>query len=465
MSGGTSAYDELPPAALPTEPGPVEGYARPGGHQGFFAFASTSLRDLSGPFVALLGYLMLQVTFFDEEWPSVGRFRPRLLLGAVALTVAGTRILTRARVRGEAPPAHRGMTAWYVAFLVGGAFAALWAFEPAIAKDVQIEMTTIMLSYVLVVAIVRTRRELVLTVLVLAAGSGLYLLRSFMEYLNGKHQFTMGVSRMMGAGLSVSDPNSFAGTIAFSLPILTWCAVRTRLLFLRLCVVVYGLLATYCVIQTHSRSGLVLHILNVLFALVMLPSRKVKLGLAVVLVGLGVWLASSQTDEALDRYSSILSSKTYTKESSTVGRIEGYKIAFRMFAENPLTGVGPGCWPAYRMRRVDGDRLMPHNLTGQVVATYGLAGLVPFVGYLGAAFLFAWRTRRRLAGSADPWDAAVRDLALVVPFTVVLLLVSGLGAHNVDRLAWYLLPALLAVAVRATEPGDPSPRNAAGDPP
>lgn len=465
MSGGASAYDELPPAALPTEAGPVEGHARPGGYRGFFAFASTSLRDLSGPFVALLGYLLLQVTFFDEEWPSVGRFRPRLVLGTVALAVAGARILTRERVRGEAPPAHRALTAWYVAFLVGGAFAALWAFEPAVAKDVQVEMTTIMLSYVLLVAIVRTRREFVLTVLVLAAGSGLYLLRSFMEYLNGKHQFTMGVSRMMGAGLSVSDPNSFAGTIAFSLPILTWCAVRTRLLFLRLCVVVYGLLATYCAIQTHSRSGLVLHILNVLFALVMLPSRKVKLGLAVALVGLGVWLASSQTDEALDRYSSILSSKTYTKESSTVGRIEGYKIAFRMFAENPLTGVGPGCWPAYRMRRVDGDRLMPHNLTGQVVATYGLAGLVPFVGYLGAAFLFAWRTRRRLAASADPWDAAVRDLALVVPFTLLLLLVSGLGAHNVDRLAWYLMPALLAVAVRATEPGDPSPRHAAGAPP
>lgn len=461
-----ASFTELPPSPPPTpEARPGAGDARPGGRRGFFAFASTSLAGLPAPFLALMGYLLLQITFFDEEWPAVGRFRPRLLLGAVALTVAGTRLLTRERVRGEVAPAHRAMTAWYVAFLVGGAFAALWAFEPALAKDVQIEMTTTMLSYVLIVAIVRTRRELVVTVLVLAAGSGLYLLRSFMEYLNGKHQFTMGVSRMMGAGLSVSDPNSFAGTIAFSLPILTWCAVRTRLLFLRFCVVVYGLLATYCVIQTHSRSGLVLHILNVLFALVMLPSRKVKLGLAVALVGLGAWLAASQTDEALDRYSSILSSKTYTKESSTVGRIEGYKIAFRMFAENPLTGVGPGCWPAYRMRRVDGDRLMPHNLTGQVVATYGLAGLVPFVGYLAAAFLFAWRTRRRLAGSPDPWDAAVRDLALVVPFTLLLLLVSGLGAHNVDRLAWYLLPALLAVAVRATEPGDPPARTVAGDPP
>jgi O-antigen ligase len=269
---------------------------------------------------------------------------------------------------------------------------------------------------------------------------------------------------MMGAGRSVSDPNSFAGTIAFSLPLLVWTAVWTRSRLLRACVLVYALLATFSVIQTHSRSGLVLHALNVLFALAMLPGRRAKLGMAAVLAGLVVWLAAGQTDEAMDRYSSIFSKTTYTKESSTVGRIEGYRIAGRMFAENPLTGVGPGCWPAYRMRRIDGDKLMPHNLTGQVIATYGLAGTVPFVLYLGAVFVFAWRVRRRRAGSVDPWDRAVASLAAAVAFTLVLLLVSGLGAHNVDRLAWYLLPALLAVAARATDAGDPPLPTAIGAP-
>jgi|GEM_PF-4129986 len=461
MRRDDASFVELPaarPAAAPTPEG-----ARPAADRGFFAFASTSLRGLSTPFLCLLGYLLLQTTFFDEEWPSLGRFRPRLLLGGAALLVAGTRLLTAARERDAAPAPHRAVTGWLVAFVIGGLLATLWAFEPGIARPVQIEMTTTMLVFFLLLAIVRTRREVVVTILVLAAGAGLYLLRSFTEYLAGKHMFTMGVSRMMGAGLSVSDPNSFAGTLAFSLPLLTWCAVRTRHALLRACVVVYGLLATYCVIQTHSRSGLVLHLLNVLFALALLPSRKVKVALALTLVGLGVWIASSQTDEALDRYASILSERTYTKESSTVGRIEGYKVAWRMFTENPLTGVGPGNWPAYRMRRVDGEKLMPHNLAGQVIATYGLAGLLPFVGYLGAVGLLALRVRRRRAGSADPWDLAVRDLALVVPFTLLLLLVSGLGAHNVDRAAWYLLPALLVVAARATAPGDP-PADPAGTP-
>lgn len=453
MSGDAS-FVELPARpAGPAPDAPARGWS-------FFPFVSTSLRALPAPFLCLVGYLALLTTMFDEEWPGLGRFRPRLLLGGVALAVAGARLLDGPKRREGPPPPHRAVVGWLGAFVVGGGLAMLWAFEPGVAKDVQVEFTTTMLSAFLLLAIVRTRREVAVTVLVLAAGSGLYLLRSFTEYLAGKHQFTMGVSRMMGAGRSVADPNSFAGTIAFSLPLLVWAGTRTSSALLRACVAVYGVLATYCVIQTHSRSGLVLHCLNVLFALGQLPGRRSKLAAAALLVGLGTWLAAGQTDEAMERYASIFSSRTYSKESSTVGRIEGYRVAWRMFSENPLTGVGPGNWSVYRMRRVDGDVLMPHNLAGQVIATYGLAGTIPFVGYLGAVLLFAWRTRRRLAGSPDPWDQAVRGLALVAPFTLLLLGVSGLGAHNVDRLAWYLVPALLVVAARAREPGDPAPAGA-----
>ncbi|MCC7138520.1 MAG: O-antigen ligase family protein [Planctomycetes bacterium] len=419
--------------------------------RGFFAFADSSLRGLPGAYWCLFAYLFFVTTCFDEEWPSIGRFRPRLLLGSVALLVAGLRFLLAGRPRGAVAPEHRATTNALVAFVAGGLLSMLWAFEPGIAQDAQIEHTTTMLVYFLMLAIVRTRRELVVTLLVLAAGMGLYLVRSFTEFLSGKYQFTMGVVRMMGAGRSISDPNSFAGTIAFSMPLLVWCAVKTRSAFLRFCVLCYGLLATYCVIQTHSRSGLVLHVLNLVFAFVMLPGRGTRIAMAAVVAGMLGWLATGQTDEAMERYSSILSSKTYKSESSTVGRIEGYRVAWRMFSENPLTGVGPGCWSTYRMRRVDGDQLMPHNLTGQVIATFGLAGTVPFVAYLGATFLFAWRVRRRRKGSKDPWDRAVASFALVVPMTTVLLLISGLGAHNVDRLAWYLLPGLLACAARARD--------------
>jgi hypothetical protein len=116
------------------------------------------------------------------------------------------------------PREDRWVTGWLVAFMIAGLLSALWAFDTGVAWPAQIDHTTIMLSFFLVLAIVRTRRELAVTLLVFLAASGVYLLRSFTEYLNGKHLFTMGVSRMMGAGKSVGDPNSCAATIAFTLP-------------------------------------------------------------------------------------------------------------------------------------------------------------------------------------------------------------------------------------------------------
>ena len=103
-----ASFVELPAARPAAAPTPADAPRPP--YRGFFPFASTSLRGLSAPFVCLLGYLLLQTTFFDEEWPTLGRFRPRLLLGGTALLVAGTQFLTAARTRDAAPAPHRAVT-------------------------------------------------------------------------------------------------------------------------------------------------------------------------------------------------------------------------------------------------------------------------------------------------------------------------------------------------------------------
>ena len=192
-----------------------------------------------------------------------------------------------------------------------------------------------------------------------------------------------------------------------------------------------------------------------MWALVSIPSAKARIAIAAVLLGFGVYLVGFQSKNALERYASIFSSNTYEHESSTRGRIEGYQIAGRMFKDEPLFGVGPGCWSIYRMRRVDGDKLMPHNMPGQLTATMGIAGVSTFLGYLIAVLSFGLSVRRRTAGSPDRWDRAVRALAATTLVTIVLLLVSGTAAHNIERSAWYLMPALLACAARAKD--EPAP--------
>lgn len=448
------AYGTRPPEGSPPPPPRRERIA-------FFRFASTSLRGLPLPFWILQVYLFIATTFLDEEWPSVGAFRPRLILGTAALTVATWRFLTTPRPAAPVPREDRWVTGWLVTFMIVGLCSALWAFDPTVAWPAQIDHTTVMLSFFLVLAIVRTRRELAVTLLVFLLASGFYLLRSFSEYANGKHQFTMGVSRMMGAGQTVSDPNSFAATIAFTLPLVTLALRATASNFLRFCLVCYWALGSVCSILTHSRSGLVILLVNVVVATVTIRSRKVLVGVVLLLGAAGVYVAGGLTESERARYLSILDSDTYKNESSTLGRIDGYKIAWRVFQEEPLLGVGPGNWTPYRMRRVDGSPFMPHNMGGQLLATLGAAGAATFLAYLLAVTSLAVGVRRRLAGAADPWSRAVSALAGAVLLSFLLLLISGLGAHNVDRANWYLIPAFLCVALRAREE---RPSAAAGRP-
>jgi len=449
------------PAASSPSPRPSVPVA---GERGWFHLASTRLSGLPAAFWIFELYLFVGITLLDVEWPSIGRFRPRLVLGTLALASGLSRWFER-RPRSavsHVPSEHRFVAGWLAAFLLAGFVCAAWAFDTSRAWRFQIEHATTMLGFFLFLALVRTRREVLVTVLVFTAASGFYLLRSALEYMNGKHQFTMGVSRMMGAG--DVDPNSFGGTIAFSLPLVLWAAIHARSRLLVLCVLGYGLLASYCAVQTHSRSGFILLAMNVLWALVAIPSGKARLAIAAVLVAFGAYLVGFQSKNALERYASIFSSNTYEHESSTRGRIEGYQVAATMFKDEPLHGVGPDCWSAYRMARVDGQKLMPHNMPGQLIATMGALGTLTFAGYLVCAVSFALAVRRRRRGSPDPWDRAVRSLAATVLVTTLLLLVSGTAAHNVDRSAWYLMPALLACAARAPDdeaaPAAPPTRSA-----
>lgn len=422
---------------------------------GWFDLASTSLSGLSAPFWILELYLFVGITLLDVEWKAIGALRPRLILGGLALTITVSRMLGHRKSLVVERREHAHVLGWLVAFIAAGLLCATWAFDTSLAWAFQLEHTTTMLAFFLLIAIVRTRREVLITVLVFAAASGFYLLRSVTEYWQGRHSYTMGVSRMMGAG--DIDPNSFGGTIAFSLPLILWAGVRGRSRFLKFCVLSYGLLAAYCAIQTHSRSGFILLALNIGWVFVAIPSVKARLAIALVLAGFGVYMVGFQSKNALDRYASIFSSNTYEHESSTRGRIEGYQVAARMFQEEPLFGVGPGCWSLYRMRRIDGDKLMPHNMPGQLTATMGLAGVSTFTGYLLAVLSFGLAVRQRRRNSRDRWDRAVRALAATVLFTFLLLLVSGTAAHNVDRSAWYLMPALLACAARAKDERVPAP--------
>jgi O-antigen ligase len=439
----------LPRADASREAGapPPLGTPDPKAH-GLSTFASTSLRRLPVLTWALLAYLFLVASAADEEWKAIGAWRPRLVLGAFLLGGVLLRALDP-RERAAHPLADRTLLRRLLAFLVAGTISAVLAFDPALAEPAQVENAVRAAAFVLVALVLRTRREVALAVLALVLGHGFHLLRSATEYLAGRHQFTMGVRRMLGAGTSYADPNSFAATVVLAFPLVLWAARESRSRLLRLAAAAYGVVGAGCVVLTHSRAGLVLLLLAAVWTLAVLPGRA-RIVVAVVLAALAAKAASGLTENEAKRFLGLLTlDETLERDESAHGRVEGYEVSWRIFEEHPVLGVGPGCWAAYRQQRVDGNRHDPHNLVGQLLATRGLAGFLTFAAYALGAVAIARRERRARRGSADPYDRAVRGLGGVLLVTFALLFVSGLAAHNLDRPAWYLLPGLLVALLGA----------------
>jgi O-antigen ligase len=425
--------------------------------RGFFPFATAGLAGLPFEFWVLQGYLFLATSVLDEELPSLGKFRPRLLLGLFALVIAGGRALVEGLSPAQAERIRSGPSRWLMAFLATGFLSTVWAFEPGLAWDPNLEHAISILAFFLLILIVRTRREALLTVLVFCAGTGTYLLVAWWEWLHGRHDYAQGVVRMMGPGQSFADPNSFAATVAFAMPLVVWAGTWARSWLVRLSAVAYAGLGAMSILNSSSRSGLVLLGLTVPWTVWALPSAKARVAVVVVLALLASSVVATLSPEQVKRIESIFSSDTYERESSTLGRKEGYEVGWRIFRENPVLGVGPGNWSAYRTRRVDGRPLMPHNLGGQLVATRGLLGTVAFVGFVVSSVLFGWREARRRRRSTDPWDRATRALVGSCLFVLVLLFVSGLAAHNLERAAWSWAPALVVLFVTCRPDPDPAP--------
>ena len=438
------AEPELQRADAPREPDRKHGW---------FRYARVRLKGATPQFWILQVYLVLFQSRVDEHWESIAAFRPRLLLGALLVAMTFGRRLAGIDRAGPAEALGRTPTRWLSVYLVALLASTLLAFDTSLAKKEMYELFVSILTFYLLLFNVRTRGQLLLTIMTLCLGIGLFLAVSYWEFVGGRYDYAQGVVRMLGAGGTFSDPNSFGATIVFMVPLMVWVAIHSRAFLLKAAALAYGGLTCVAVFYTSSRSALVLLGLSGLWALWMLPRGWPRRVAGFMLVALAVGMLAQLSDSQRKRIESLVSSDTYKNEESTVGRIRGYEVALEILEKEPIVGVGPGNWSAYRVARIDGDKLQPHNLLGQALATRGIVGTLAFFG-----FLIAWwrlsRQRRRILANRTPavaWDCASRDLARAMVCGAFLLLVSGLGAHNMDRPNWFWFPAIMILGF-ATRP-------------
>lgn len=248
------------------------------------------------------------------------------------------------------------------------------------------------------------------------------------------------------AGPFGSDPNAFAQylTVAFAVSLGFALTMRGRR---RWPWMVAAGASVVAVLLTASRTGLLATGAVTMVALIMrgLSRRSlVIVAAAAFVVAVGPFGVSTRLS-TLSAVPNVAESPA-NADSGLVGRASEMIAAGKMFADNPMTGVGYGTYNSFYLdysRQIGLDdrfeERSAHSLPLEIAAEQGLIGLVPWASFLVLGF----GSTRRLIGRRT-------DIAVPLGLAQVGFLASAVFLHDVHpRLLWSLMAMTVAATVIA----------------
>jgi O-antigen ligase len=295
--------------------------------------------------------------------------------------------------------------------------------------------------FVLMVTAIRDERNLRLLLMIYLGALTLYATHSLLEYFNGRIEYRMKTTRMIGVDITFQDPNTFAATLLHALPyVLPFWPEARRGSRLRWFLYAYMALTVLCILLTGSRRALLgLGLLG--FMLIVLSRHR---WLLLTLVGIAVPVGFALMPAYLqNRYLTIIdpSFGPANAETSAKFRTHAWIDGLRLFDQYPLTGVGPGAFG-----EAVGHQMQAHNLYAQTMAELGLLGLAS-LALMTAMFVWNGIEMKRLyRQNRWPVDFPARISGATV-LAVLLLLAMGAGGHNLYRYNWLWFGAFQVIAL------------------
>jgi O-antigen ligase len=331
---------------------------------------------------------------------------------------------------------HIGLGLLSVA-IIGCWYASSYQKEGTLVLESHLK---VLVFYVLVITTVNDERGL-RTLLTFYLGSvGLYMLHSFMEFMNGRIEWRQGISRMVGVDATLNDPNAFASTLLLAMPLLLpfWKEARGKAA--RALIGGGACFAGVCILLTGSRTGFVgLCAMGFLYGW----QSRYRMRMVLLMPFAVLVLMAVLPDYLHDRFMTLVDPSRGPKnaQGSAEGRFEGFLAGMSLWASNPATGVGPAGFAL-----ASGKGFQAHNVYGQVAGELGTLGIAAFV-----MLLLAFYRNGREAWRRAPQDGRQVDFPLevsrAVTLVVLLLLLTGWAGHNLYRYNWEWLAAFQAIAL------------------
>lgn len=249
----------------------------------------------------------------------------------------------------------------------------------------------------------------------------------------------------------LGDENGVAQGMLMLLPLLVALAQTASSLREKLFHRILAIGVLYRAISTYSRGGFLgCGILAVLHLWQSPRKLRTLCGAAVVALA----IASALPQEYWDRMGTITTEEEEMDESAA-GRVHFWRVATRMAADYPLTGVGIKAF-ASAYDRYDfsggyyGSYRNVHSAWFGALAELGYTGFLLFVGTFLLTLGALWRLRRQLRHSSHPDAADIRAYAsaLQSSFGVYFVTATFLSAQY-SEMFWHFIGLTIALEVIA----------------
>jgi O-antigen ligase len=297
--------------------------------------------------------------------------------------------------------------------------------------------------YILVVTSVRDEKDLRRLIFSYLLAVGLYSCHSLLEYCNGRMQWRMGISRMVGVDSTYGDPNAFAYTLLTALPMTMPFWSEKGGAWRRPLLLGYTALSIVCILLTGSRAAFVgVCFFGLIAILISGGSRKGILLLAVV----GTIIIATALPGPLQNRFLTLIDPSYGPENahqSAGGRIEGFLAGVELWEQSPLLGFGPVAFFAQATGREGGA----HNMYGQLLSELGALGAVAFASVIYCFWRNTAEARRYLRQHPEAGCRFSVQVARAAGITILVMVLMGWSGHNLYRYKWLWTAAFQAAAL------------------
>jgi hypothetical protein len=379
----------------------------------------------------LIGYMFLFIHRPFEIWPWLGTIHLERIYMVGALLFA-------AAYPGKRWLPNRQHFAY---FGFAAAVVVCWLASPWLdaGEDTVENFLKLLVFYVLIVLLVHDEKSLRQLLLAFLGVMALYMTHSLREYFAGRHTYRMGIARMIGVDMAMGDPNSFGASIVYALPfVMPFWRCRPSW-WLRSFLAGYVSLSVVCIALTGSRSAFVGLLL---WGLLTVARSRKWLGMAVLLAGIAPLLWAALPSSLQTRFETIVNPDVgpANAQESAQGRLEGLEIGLSLWAQNPVTGCGPGAW-----RPATGREIESHNLYGQLLGETGSVGAAAFAAILMCFWINLRQVRRAYQSHPEWGQDFLFQVSGAIGLAAVLLLFEGNFGHNLFRYSWLWYGGFLVI--------------------